>query len=67
MLCVENVQNKHELSLTPIREIWASNARTENALPVYITATGAQIDERGSICSSDVLKDAELVWHAPKS
>ena len=68
MLCFENAPNEHELSLTPFREVWTSHvAHMEIAVPVYITATGEQIDERGSVCSSDVLEDAELVWHAPKS
>jgi hypothetical protein len=68
MLCFENAPNEHELSLTPIREIWASHvARTEIALPVYITATGEQIDERGSMCPNHALTDAEELWHAPAS
>ncbi len=67
MLCFESAPNEHELSLTPIREIWASNAHTEIALPVYITATGEQIDERGTVCPNHVLTDAEQVWLASRT
>jgi hypothetical protein len=65
MLCFENAPNEHQLSLIPIREIWASPAaRTEIGLPVYITANGNQIDERGTVCPNQVMTQAEQVWCA---
>ena len=66
MLRLGNAANKHELSLTPIKEIWAGYfARAENPLPVYITYTNDLIDECGSDCSSELLTDVEQVWLAP--
>ena len=63
MLCFENAPNEHELSLT-IREIWSSPvAHTEIGLPVYITTTGALIDERGTAYPNHLPADVKQVWH----
>lgn len=67
MLRSANEANKHELSLTQIREIRATGSgRTGVALPVYVTATNDRIDERGSVCSGNALMDVEKLWHAPR-
>ena len=67
MLRFDNEANKHELSLTPIKEIRAVDCGcTGVALPVYVTATNDRIDELGSVCSGNALTAVEKVWHAPR-
>ena len=67
MLRLGSEANKHELSLTPIKEIRAADfGRTGGALPVYVTATNDRIDECGSVCSSKALTDVEKLWRAPR-
>lgn len=67
MLRSENEANKHELSITQIKEIRAADfGRTGVALPVYITATNDRIDERGSVCSGNAVTDVEKLWRAPR-
>lgn len=67
MLRLGSEANKHELSLTPIKEVRAADfGRTGVALPVYVTATNDRIDERGSVFSSKALTDVEKLWRAPR-
>jgi hypothetical protein len=67
MLRFDKEANKHELSLTQIKEIRAvDSGRTGVALPVYVTTTNDRIDERGSVCSGNARTDVEKLWHAPR-
>ncbi len=67
MLRSGNEANKHELSLTQIREIRAADfRRTGVTSPIYVTANNDRIDERGSVCSSKALTDVEKLWRAPR-
>ena len=67
MLRFDNEANKHEPSLTSIKEIRAVDfGRTGVALPVYVTVTNDRIDERGSVCSGNARAGVEKLWNAPR-
>ena len=66
MLYSEKEATKHELFLTPIKEIWAVDfGRTGVALPIYVTASGDRIDERGSTRPNPALTGIKKkLWRA---